>query len=88
MSVDRGNQRNNNDRRPRVIHARLYDWNNVELLKNRMWKDGKNSNIYVEQGYGPDTQFRRNKALEVRKNLKAAGTIGAGFVQYPAKLLV
>ena len=48
----------------------------------------ENSNIYDEQRYGPDTQFRRNKALEARKNLKAAGTIGAGFVQYPAKLLV
>ena len=86
--VHRGKQRKPNDDRPRVIHARLYDWNNVEMLKNRMWKDGKDSNIYIEQRYGPDTQYRRDKAMELRKQLKAAGRIGAGYVQYPAKLMV
>ena len=58
------------------------------MLKNRMWKDGKDSNIYIEQRYGPDTQYRRDKAMELRKQLKAAGRIGAGYVQYPAKLMV
>ena len=46
--VHRGRQRKVNDQRPRVIHARLYDWNDVEMLKDRMRKNGKNSNIYLD----------------------------------------
>ena len=44
------NKNNNNSRRsPRVIHDRLYDWNNVERLKDLMWKHG----IYIDQRFGP-----------------------------------
>ena len=87
--VHRGKKKNNsNNEHPRVIHARLFDWNDVEMIKKRMWKDGKNSNIFIEQRFGPDTQFRQNEAKKLRKELKANGTIGAGFVQYPARLMV
>ena len=85
--VHRGKKRNDNQH-PRVIHARLFDWNDVETLKKRMLKNGKNSNIFVEQRFGPDTQYRQNEAKKLRKELKEKGAIGAGYVQYPARLMV
>ena len=53
-----------------------------------MRKHGKGSNIFIDQRYGPDTTWRQNKALEARKELKMKGEIVAGFVRYPAKLMV
>ena len=73
---------------PRVVHALFYDWNDSEHLISAMRKNGRNSRIYVEQRYGPDTTWRRNSALTLRKDLKAQGTITSGFIAYPAKLMV
>ena len=53
-----------------------------------MFKHGRNSSVYTEQRYGPDTTWRRNKALELRKKLKADGTMTKEYVQFPAKLYV
>ena len=82
------NNTNNNNRQSRVIHARLYDWNNVERLKDLMWKRGKNKGIYIDQRFGPNTTWRRNQALVARRELKARGEIAGGFLRYPAKLFV
>ena len=84
--IHRGKPPKNNG--PRVIHAKLFNWNHVELIKNEWWKHGKDSHVYIDQRYGPDTTWRRNKALEMRRSLKANKEIVAGYVQYPAKLLV
>ena len=72
----------------RVVHALFFDWNDSEHLKREFFKHGKGSNIFIDQRYGPNTSFRRNKALERRKELKGNGTIQSGYVAYPAKLLV
>ena len=73
---------------PRVIHARFFNWNHVETVKDKWWTNGKGTGIFVDQRYGPDTTFRRNKALAVRKELKTGGEIVGGYVKYPAKLFV
>ena len=73
---------------PRVVHALFFDWNDSEHLISSMRKHGRSSRIYVEQRYGPDTTWRRNSALTLRKDLKAQGTITSGFIAYPAKLMV
>lgn len=87
--VHRGNRRPDDTRdRPRVIHARLFNWNNVENLKQLMWKHGKDTGIYVDQRFGPNTTYRRNKALEVRRELLENHEIVGGFLRYPAKLYV
>ena len=57
-------------------------------MKAQARKHGKTSRIYVDQHYGPRTQWRRDVALAARKELKAAGTIEEGWVKYPAKLMV
>ena len=66
---------NNNDDRPPVIHARFFNWNHVENLKNFMWKHGKDSGIYVDQRFGPNTTYRRNKALAARCQLLTNVTV-------------
>ena len=73
---------------PGAIDAKFFNWNHSEELKRLMWKNGKDSNIYLDQRYGPDTTWRRNKALIIRRDLKASGEIFSGWVKYPAKLLV
>lgn len=73
---------------PRVVHALFSNWNDSELLKNDMWKRGRNSGVFVEQRYGPDTTWRRNQGLTMRRELKQQGTITSGFLAYPAKLMV
>ena len=84
--IHRGKPNRNNG--PRVVHALFYDWNESELLISKMRKHGRNSRVYVEQRYGPDTTWRRNNALALRKDLKAQGTVTSGFIAYPAKLMV
>ena len=59
-----------------------------ELFISNMRKHGRNSRVYVEQRYGPDTTWRRNNALALRKDLKAQGAVTSGFIAYPAKLMV
>ena len=38
--------------------------------------------------YGKLTSKRRNLAFQLRKQLKADGTIASGYVRFPAKLMV
>ena len=57
-------------------------------MKQLAFKHGSSSNIFIDQHYGPDTTWRRNQALACRKELKAAGSIVSGYVQYPANLMV
>ena len=38
--------------------------------------------------YGPLTSRRRHHALKMRRELKNDGAIVAGFVKYPARLMV
>ena len=73
---------------PRVVHARFFNWNHIELVKDQWWKNGKGTGIFIDQRYGPDTTYRRNKALAVRKQMKDNGEIVGGYVKYPAKLFV
>ena len=48
----------------------------------------KGSRVHIEQKYGPLTSWHRNKALAVRKSLKAENKITKAYVAYPAKLMV
>ena len=74
---------------PRVVHALFYDWNDSEKLKKDFFKLGRrNQNVYIDQKYGPDTDFRRNKAKECRRRLIEDGTAVKAYVAYPAKLMV
>ena len=75
----------------RDIFVKLFDWNICEKLKSdfrkaRMQNNGPN--ISCDQKYGPLTTFRRNHALNVRRDLKQRGEIVSGFISYPAKLMV
>ena len=87
--VHRGRPLKEGSRGPRVVHALFYDWNDSEKLKLDILKLGRNNqNIFVEQKYGPDTDYRRNKAKERRKQLIEEGTIAKAYIKYPAKLMV
>lgn len=88
--VHRGKPVTEQDRRygKRDIYCLFYDWNDCEALKKDFSLHGKNSGIYIDQKYGPNTTWRRSQALKVRKDLKEAGTIFGGYVAYPAKLMV
>ena len=80
---------NKNDKKQEtVIDAKFYDWNDSERILRLSRKYSKTSKIFIDQRYGPDTTWRRNQALAVRKDLKANEEIVSGFVKYPAKLMV
>ena len=74
----------------RDINLCLYDWNDVDAILNGFKENGLNNDkkIFIEQRYGPDTTSRRNKALILRKELKAEKRISSGYVAFPAKLMV
>ena len=75
----------------RKIYARAFDWNMTEKIKRDLRQaniNDKSLNLYCDQMYGPRTTFRRNLALERRRNLKKDKKIVSGFVGYPAKLFV
>ena len=59
----------------------------IEVFKEKCIKDPTFS-ISADQKYGRRTSKRRQLALKLRKDLKAAGTITSGFVNFPAKLMV
>ena len=74
---------------PRPIYARFFSWKDSEQIKKLKLKNIANdSNVYVDQKYGPMTTKRRNLALLERKNLKAEGTIIQGYLKFPAQLWV
>ena len=73
------------------IFCALFSWNLAEDLKETFRKNTvtyKGSRVHIEQKYGALTSWRRNKALAVRKLLKAEHKIAKAFVAYPAKLMV
>ena len=73
---------------PRKIYAAVYDWNSIDFLTKELRKHGKQSQIYIDRQFGPDTSYRQNLALTKRKALKQAGTISSGYVKFPAQLFV
>ena len=84
-------RKKNKDNRNRPIYAAILDWRDSETIKeffqsNKKPKDIRN--IFCEQKFGARTTWRRNKALEKRKELKEKNSIIAGYVQFPAKLMV
>ncbi len=83
-----GSKKHNNNRFPRKIFAAVYDWNTIDRLSKALRLYGKESGIYIDQQYGPETTFRRSKAFLHRRDLKAAGTIVSGYVKFPAQLVV
>ena len=78
----------NNKGGPRVVHLVFHDWNNSERLKKEFKLHGKGTGIFIDQRYGPETSFRRNKALQRRRELIDNGTITSSYVKFPAKLMV
>ena len=77
-------------KKPRDIHISLFDWNDADDIISGFKKYGLSNpqRIFVEQRYGPDTTWRRNQAMILRKQLKEERKISSGYVAYPAKLLV
>ena len=86
--VHRSPAKPHKDGRPRTIHALFYDWNDSEKIKSLSRMNSAGHNVFVEQRYGPDTQYRKNQAMILRREMKDAGKISAGYVAYPAKLMV
>ncbi len=73
---------------PRKIYAAVYDWNSIDTLLKELRFHGKQSGIYIDRQFGPDTTYRQNLAHIKRKQLKLAGTITSGYVKFPAQLYV
>ena len=88
--VHRGGKVKKDDRKEgkRDIHVLFFDWNDSQMILSEFLKHGRGKGVYVEQRYGPDTTFRRNKAKEERRKLMNNKEITSGYVQYPAKLMV
>ena len=72
----------------RDVFAVFYDWNQAQEVLWKFRKNGRNSGIFIDQLFGKNTTYRRDLALQYRKELKDNGDIAKGFVAYPAKLLV
>ena len=74
----------------RDIHACFFDWNDANNVLKGFQKYGykEKDNIFIEQRYGPDTTWRRNKAKLLRKRLISTKKIVSGYVAFPAKLMV
>ena len=77
-----------NNQYPRKIYASVHNWNHINVLTTALRLHGRNSGIYIDQKYGPDTSFRRTQAFNKRRELKESQTIVSGYVKYPAKLFV
>ena len=75
---------------PRPIFAALYDWKKSELCKEKFKEKNiaKAFSITCDQKCGPLTQMRRNLAMQERKSLKESNAIIAGYVSFPARLMV
>ena len=82
------NNQQNRSTQPRIIHALLRDWNEIEKLSTALRKSEEQNGIYIDQQYGPLTTYRRSQALLKRKTMKEANTITGGHVKYPAVLFV
>ena len=83
-----GNPENKKKKGKRDVFAVFYDWNQAQEVLWKFRKNGRNSGIFIDQLFGKNTSYRRDLALQYRKELKDNGDIAKGFVAYPAKLLV
>lgn len=83
----RGKPRENSSSPP-PIYALIDDWRNAEWIRNEFRKKPKEYNVWCDQKYGTRTTWRRNQALQKRKELKRKGDIVGGYVKYPALLMV
>lgn len=72
--------------KPRAIYVKFSRDDIADDILKKLRFNKKN--IHVDKQYTPDLQTRRNKALAVRKELKAGNFITKGYVEYPAKLYV
>ena len=76
---------------PRHIYAKFSSWKHSELIKDKFFQLQRNHpkiGIRVEQMYSQSVTSRRNEALQVRRNLLDSKSIVAGYVRYPATLVV
>ena len=77
--------------KPRVIYANFCRWDVTQDIISAFRFSNMNYpgfSIYADYKYGPRTSVRRVDALTLRKSLKADGEIVAGYIQYPARLMV
>ncbi len=88
--IHRGGKYTPGSQYPRKIHAVLYDWNDIAKLRKNLIATayGRNSGIYIDNHYGPDTTYRRGLAGKKRRELIDSNTIAQGYVAFPAKLYV
>ena len=87
--VHRGKQNPRNHNQPRPIYMALHKWEDSEYIVEafRDLNINKKSSIRAEYMFGPLTTIRRNAALLKRKELKEAGLIVSGYIQFPARLM-
>ena len=83
-----GNSKNN---QPRTIFARLYCSEDVKMYHELTRKENVSNRNYpykVDFHYSEKVNVRRNEALKKRRELLIDKTITAGYVNFPAKLMV
>lgn len=76
---------------PRPIFAAIYKWPDAETIVDAFRKfniANPESKVSCDYKYGPMTTKRRSMAFLERKKLKETGEIVAGYVAYPARLMV
>ena len=90
--VHRGRKKHFSDAdNPRDIIASFISDKDKEWVKGAFIKKARkkeNEGIYCEPFFGPETQFRRNAAKKLRRELLDEGKIVSGYVDFPAKLFV
>ena len=88
----REQERDDRDRAgKRHIFAAFHSWDLCQLILRtfrRKCIDDNEFPISADQKYGPLTNKRRQLAFLKRKQLKEAGTIVSGYLDFPAKLMV
>ena len=75
----------------RLIFAAFHSWDLCQVILQTFRRKCINDHefpISADQKYGPLTSRRRQLASLMRKQLKDAGTIVSGYVDFPAKLMV
>ena len=82
------NRQKSKQPQPRIIHALLRDWNEIDKLSSALRKSNEKNSIFIDQQYGPLTTYRRNVAMKKRMEMKEAKLITGGHVKFPAVLFV
>ena len=85
---DNGNKERQRKKTHPKIFMKLYDWNDINVLVTALRDHGKESGIYIDMQYGPDTTYRRNLAMMERRSLLDSEKIVSGRVKFPAQLFV